>query len=388
MTIALARRLEELPPYLFAHLDALKAAEIAKGRDIIDLGIGDPDRPTPPHIIAALSAAAADPATHRYPSYVGLRDYRAAAARYYERRFRVRVDPGREVVALIGSKEGIAHFPFAFVNPGDVVLVPEPGYPVYGTLSRFAGGEVYPLPLRRERGFLPDLGAIPADVLRRARLLWLNYPNNPTGAVAPPDFFRQAVDLAHRHDLILCSDLSYGEVYLDGEPPPSLLETPGAMACAIEFSSLSKTFNMTGWRVGFAVGHAALVGGLLQVKTNVDSGVFDAVQRAAIAALDGPASAAEEMRALYRERRDLFCDGLAAAGFDVIRPRATFYVLCATPRSVPAVDFAARLLTESGVVAAPATGFGPAGEGFVRFSLTAPTERLREAVQRLRAVRL
>jgi LL-diaminopimelate aminotransferase len=388
MTIELARRLREVPPYLFAHLDALKAAELAKGRDLIDLGVGDPDRPTPPHIVAALTAAAADSATHRYPPYAGVREYREAAARYYERRFHVRVDPEREVVALIGSKEGIAHFPFAFVNPGDVVLVPDPGYPVYATLTRFAGGEVYPMVLRRERGFLPELGAIPADVLRRARLMWLNYPNNPTAAVAPPDFYREAVALARQHDLILCSDLSYAEVYLDGEPPPSLLETPGAMECTIEFASLSKTFNMTGWRVGFAAGHAALVGGLAQVKTNVDSGVFAAVQHAAVAALDGPAGVADEMRAVYRERRDLFCDGLAAAGLDVIRPRATFYVLCATPGGVPAIAFTARLLTETGVVATPATGFGPAGEGYVRFSLTAPTERLREAARRLRMMNL
>ncbi|HEY3353098.1 MAG TPA: LL-diaminopimelate aminotransferase [Polyangia bacterium] len=388
MKIELAHRIRELPPYLFAHIDALKEAERAKGRDIIDLGIGDPDLPTPPHIVAALQTAAADPGTHRYPAYAGMRQLRAAAARFYEARFHVRLDPDREVIALIGSKEGIAHFPFAFVNPGDVVLVPDPGYPVYATLSRFAGAEVHRMPLTRARGFLPDLAAIPAEVARRAKLMWLNYPNNPTGALATPEFYRDVVAFALAHDIIVGSDMAYSETYLEGPPPPSFLETPGAMECGLEFCSLSKTYNMTGWRAGFAGGHPALVAGLGKVKTNVDSGVFDAVQRAAIAALEGDQGCVAEMRRIYRERRDLFCDGLAQAGFDVIRPRATFYVLCATPGGMPAIDLTARLLTEAGVVATPATGFGPGGEGFIRFSLTAATERLREAVQRLAAVKL
>jgi LL-diaminopimelate aminotransferase len=388
MTFTPARRIRELPPYLFAQIDALKAAELARGTDVIDLGIGDPDRPTPPRIVAALAAAAADPATHRYPSYIGLADLRAAAAAFYGRRFGVSLDPAREVIALIGSKEGIAHLPFAVVDPGDVVLVPDPGYPVYATLTRFAGGEVYPMPLRRERGFLPDLTAIPADVARRAKLMWLNYPNNPTAALATAAFYDEAVAFARAHDLVIGSDLSYSEIYLEGPPPQSLLETPGARACTIEFCSLSKSYNMTGWRVGFAAGDPALVAGLAKVKTNVDSGVFDAVQRAAIAALAGDAGDGDELRRMYRARRDLFCDALAAAGFDVLRPRATFYVLVATPGGLPAIDFTARLLTEAGVVATPATGFGPAGEGYVRFSLTAPTARLAEAAARLARVRL
>jgi LL-diaminopimelate aminotransferase len=388
MKIQLARRILEVPPYPFAHIDALKEAERRKGRDLIDLSIGDPDLPTPPHIVTALQEAAADPGTHRYPSYVGLRAFRAAAARHYGSRFKVGLDPEREVIALIGSKEGIAHFPFAFVDPGDVVLVPDPGYPVYATLSRFAGAELHRMPLLRSNGFLPDLAAIPSDVARRAKLMWLNYPNNPTAAVAPPEFYRRAVEFARAHDIIIGSDLSYAEMYLEGAPPASLLATPGARDCAIEFCSLSKTYNMTGWRVGFAAGNPELVAGLAQVKTNVDSGVFDAVQRAGIAALEGDQGCVAAMRRTYRERRDLFCDGLAAAGFDALRPTASFYVLCATPGGMPAADFAAKLLTEAAVVATPATAFGQSGEGFIRFSLTAPTERLREAVVRLKAVRL
>jgi LL-diaminopimelate aminotransferase len=386
MNITLAQRLQTLPPYLFAHIDALKAEERRKGTDVIELGIGDPDLPTPPHIVRALQEAAADPGTHRYPAYVGLEGFRAAAARFMARRFGVRLDPEREVVTLIGSKEGIAHFPVAFVDPGDVVLVPDPGYPVYATLTRFMGGEVVFMPLRRELGFLPDLDAIPAAVARRAKVMWINYPNNPTAALATPEFYRRVVDFALRHDVIVASDNAYSEMWFE-QPAASFLETPGAMECGIEFHSLSKTYNMTGWRVGFAAGNAALRDALLKVKTNVDSGCFDAVQRAASAALDGDQSCVDEMRRIYRERRDVLCAGLTRAGYDVITPAATFYVLLAT-KGVPAMDFAARLLRETGVVVTPATGFGPGGEGYVRFALTAPVARLEEAVRRLAALKL
>jgi len=384
MKIAHAQRLSLVPPYLFAHIDALKAEEKRKGADLIELGIGDPDLPTPPHIVAALQAAAADARTHRYPAYVGMPEFRAAAARFMKQRFGVALAPEREVVTLIGSKEGIAHFALAFVDPGDLVLVPDPGYPVYATLTRFVGGEVYPMPLRRERGFLPDLGAIPAEVARRAKVMWINYPNNPTAALATPEFYREVVEFALRNDVIVASDNAYSEMWYE-TPAPSFLETPGAMECGIEFHSLSKTYNMTGWRVGFAAGNGALRDGLLQVKTNVDSGCFDAVQRAGIAALDGDQACVAEMRRIYRERRDVLCDGLARAGYDVIRPAATFYVLLAT-KGIPAMEFAARLLTETGVVVTPATGFGPSGEGYVRFALTAPVPRLEEAVARLERV--
>jgi LL-diaminopimelate aminotransferase len=379
----LAQRIQTLPPYLFARIDELKQEQRAKGVDVIDLGIGDPDLPTPPHIVAALQSAAADPAHHRYPSYAGMAAFRAAAARFCARRFGVTVDPATEVLALIGSKEGVAHLPLALVDPGDVVLCPDPGYPVYATGTRFAGGEVYPMPLRRERGFLPDLHAIPPAVTARAALIWVNYPNNPTAALAPRGFYEELVAFARAHDIVIASDLAYSEMFLDGEPPPSILEIPGAKDVAIELHSLSKTYNMTGWRVGFAVGNKELVGALGKVKTNVDSGVFDAVQRAAVAALDGDQACVEAQRQVYRERREILCGGLARAGFDVITPSASFYCLVAVPAGTTALDYAGRILAETGVVVTPATGFGAGGEGFVRLTLCADAARLAEAVRRM-----
>jgi LL-diaminopimelate aminotransferase len=388
MSFTPAQRIKDLPPYLFARIDELKALEKAKGVDLIDLGIGDPDLPTPPHIVEALARAAHDPETHRYPSYVGMATLRAAAAAFYEKRFGVRVDPASQVVTLIGSKEGIAHFPLAFVNPGDVVLVPDPGYPVYATGTRFAGGEVHLMPLRREHGFLPDLKAIPAAVLARAKVLWINYPNNPTAALATRAFYAEVVALARKHHLIVASDLAYSEMYFDeANPPPSFLSTPGALELGIEFYSLSKTYNMTGWRVGFAVGHQDLVAGLGKVKTNVDSGVFEAVQHAAITALTGDQKCVAQQRAIYRARRDVLCDGLAALGFDVVRPPATFYCLVGVPRGQTSLEFAAKLLTLAGIVATPATGFGACGEGYVRLTVCAPKERLALAVERMGKLR-
>jgi len=382
MAIELSDRIRQLPPYLFAKIDALKAEERKKGKDLIDLGIGDPDLPTPPHIVAALAEAARDPGTHRYPSYVGMEAFRTTAAAFMKRRFGVTVDHARQVCCIIGSKEAIAHFPFAFVNPGDVVLCPEPGYPVYATLTRFAGGEPYFRPLLRGNGFLPDLDAIPAEVARRAKILWINYPNNPTAALAPAGFYEKVVAFAKQHDVIVASDLAYSEMYFES-PPPSFLETPGAMDVGIEFHSLSKTYNMTGWRVGWACGNEKLVGGLAKVKENVDSGCFDAVQRAAIAALSGDQACVEKQRAIYKERRDVLCGGLGKAGFDVVVPKASFYCLVANPKGVSSIDFTARLLTEAGVVATPATGFGPSGEGFVRMTVCADKARLAEAVERV-----
>jgi LL-diaminopimelate aminotransferase len=387
MKIELANRIRELPPYLFAHIDALKNEERKKGKDLIDLGIGDPDLPTPPHIVAALAEAARDPGTHRYPSYVGMEDFRKAAAGFMKTRFGLSFDAQKEVICVIGSKEAIAHFPFAFVNPGDVVLCPDPGYPVYATLTRFAGGEPYFLPLRRESGFLPDLDAIPAEIARRAKILWINYPNNPTAALAAPGFYEKVVAFAQKNDVIVASDLAYSEMYYE-TPPASFLETPGAREVGIEFHSLSKTYNMTGWRVGWACGNATLVGGLGQVKTNVDSGAFDAIQRAAVAALTGDQSPVARQREIYRERRDVLCGGLAKAGFDVLTPKASFYTLVANPKGLTSSEFAARLLTEAGVVATPATGFGAAGEGFVRLTVCADKARLAEAVARIAKLKL
>lgn len=390
MDIRLASRIGELPPYLFADIDRKKAELRKQGKDLIDLGIGDPDQPTPPHIVAALQQAAADPRTHRYPSYEGMPAFRTAAAQFYAERFGVRgLDPEREVVALIGSKEGIGHFPVAFVDPGDLVLVPDPGYPVYATWTRFVGGEVLYMRLRRDNGFLPDLDAIPEEVARRAKLMWINYPNNPTAALASREFYRRLVDFALRHHIIIASDLAYSEIYYDeGEPPPSILEIEGARDCAIEFHSLSKTYNMTGWRVGFAVGNAALVGGLGKVKTNIDSGVFEAVQMAAIAAMESPPEVAATIRNTYRERMAVMVEGLRGAGFDVMAPRATFYCLIANPAGMSSAEFATRLLVDAGVVGAPANGFGPGGEGFVRLTVCASVERIREAIERIKSVRI
>jgi LL-diaminopimelate aminotransferase len=382
-----AERIQSLPPYLFAEIDRLKRAVAARGVDLINLGIGDPDIPTPEHIVARLRAAAGNPANHRYPDYEGLPSFRQAAAGWMERRYGVKADPATEVVSLIGSKEGIANMAVAFVDPGDVVLVPDPGYPVYHIGTSFNGGVTYRMPLRRENAFLPDLGAIPADVARRAKLLWLNYPNNPTAAIAPRAFLADAIRFAERHEVILCHDAAYAEVYF-GERPPSILELPGGRDVAIEFHSLSKTFNMTGWRIGFAVGHPELIAGLGKVKTNVDSGVFQAVQEAAIAALESDPAIVERLRAMYRERRDVLVGGLGDVGLPCDPPAGTFYVWVPVPRGVSAAALATRCLTEAGVVVTPGNGFGEAGEGYIRLTLCSPVERLRAAVERLRGLRL
>jgi LL-diaminopimelate aminotransferase len=389
MKIELAARIRELPPCLFADIDRKKSELRKQGRDLIDLGIGDPDLPTPAHIVAAMQAAAAEPRFHRYPSYEGMPAFRQAAVDWYASRFGVRgLDADKECCALIGSKEGIAHFPVAILNPGDLVLVPDPGYPVYATWTRFMGGEVYPMPLRRENGFLPDLKAIPADIAKRAKMMWINYPNNPTAALATKEFYKQVVDFAVANNIIVASDVAYSEIYFDVAPPPSFLEVDGAKEVGIEFQSLSKTYNMTGWRIGFAVGNAQLVGGLGKVKTNTDSGAFEAVQAAAVAALSSSQACVEESRKIYRERRGVLCGGLRAAGFEVLEPKATFYVLVVCPRGYSSIEFASKLLVEAGVVATPATGFGAAGEGYVRLTLCADRARMAEAAERVKRVQL
>jgi LL-diaminopimelate aminotransferase len=382
-----AQRIQSLPPYLFAEIDRLKRAVASRGVDLISLGIGDPDTPTPEHIVARLREAAGRPANHRYPDYEGLPAFRQAAAAWMATRYGVRLDPDAEVVSLIGSKEGIANMAVAFVDPGDVVLVPDPGYPVYHIGTHFNGGVTYRLPLRRDNAFLPDLGAIPAEVARRAKLLWLNYPNNPTGAVAPRRFLEDAIRFCERHGVILCHDAAYAEIYYD-ERPPSVLELPGGREVAIEFHSLSKTFNMTGWRIGFAAGHRDLVAGLGKVKTNVDSGVFQAVQEAAIAALESDPRVVDGLRAMYRERRAVLVQGLGEVGLPCEPPGGTFYVWVPVPPGTNARDLALRCIEEAGVVVTPGNGFGDAGEGFIRLTLCSPVARLREAVERLRGLRL
>jgi len=378
-----ASRMDDLPPYLFARIDEMKAEQQKKGTDIIDLGVGDPDLPTPPHIVEALCRAARDPANHHYPSYAGMPAYKEAVAGWYKKRFGVTLDAGKEVLALMGSKDGIAHIAEAFVNPGDYVLAPSPGYPVYRTGTLFAEGRVHEMPLARENNFVPVLADIPKKVAKKAKLLYINYPNNPTAAVAPAGFYGEVVDFANEYDIIVVSDNAYSEIAYDGYRAPSFLETKGAMEVGIEMHSLSKTYNMTGWRIGMAVGNAEVLAGLGRVKTNVDSGVFNAVQHAAITALSGPQDCVRDACRIYQERRDVLVAGLRSLGFDLPMPKATFYVW------LPVTDcmtFSARLLTGAGIVATPGVGFGASGEGYVRFAITRPVDRIREAIERMRGM--
>ncbi|OPY38692.1 MAG: LL-diaminopimelate aminotransferase [Methanoregula sp. PtaU1.Bin051] len=380
-----ASRMNNLPPYLFARIDEMKDEQQKKGVDIIDLGVGDPDLPTPPHIVEALCNAAKDPENHHYPSYAGMPAYRNAVAGWYKKRFGISLDPGKEVVALMGSKDGIAHIAEAFVNPGDYVLAPSPGYPVYRTGTLFAEGRVHEMSLLRENNFVPVLADIPKNIVKAARLMYVNYPNNPTAAVAPEGFYKEVVDFAADNDIIVVSDNAYSEIAYDGYLAPSFLETRGAMEVGIEMHSLSKTYNMTGWRIGMAVGNADVIAGLGRVKTNVDSGVFNAVQHAAIAALSGPQDCVKEACRIYEERRDVLIGGLRSLGFDVPFPKATFYVW------LPVKDcmaFAGKLLNEAGIVVTPGVGFGSSGEGYVRFAITRPVARIQEAITRMRGMRL
>lgn len=379
-----ADRLKRLPPYLFAEIDRLKAELIAKGVDVINLGVGDPDLPTPPHIIQSMQRAAEKPENHQYPSYSGMNDFRGSVARWYRKRFGVDLDANREVLTLIGSKEGIAHLPLACINPGDLALIPTPAYPVYDVATMFAGGESHFLPLVRENDFLPDLDAIPPDVARRARILFLNYPNNPTGATAEQGFFEKVLEFAREYDVVVCHDAAYTEMAFDGYRPMSFLELPGAKEVAIEFHSLSKTYNMTGWRLGFVVGNAEVLSALGQVKSNVDSGAFNAVQEAGITALEADQACVAQMQHIYQERRDVLIEGLRSAGLDPETPKATFYVWCPVPKGFTSQAFTSLLLREAGIVTTPGSGFGPPGEGYVRLALTVSKDRLTEAVDRIR----
>ncbi|MBW1985604.1 MAG: LL-diaminopimelate aminotransferase [Deltaproteobacteria bacterium] len=357
----------------------------ARGVDIIDLGVGDPDLPTPQFIIKRLQEAAQDPSTHRYPSYSGMDDFRVAVARWYRHRFGVELDPKREVVTLIGSKEGLAHMPLAFNNPGDLNLVTSPAYPVYHIGTLFAGAQSYFLPLLKENQFLPDLSQIPPDIARRAKMLFFNYPNNPTAAVADKNFFAQVVDFCRQFQIIAVHDAAYTEVAYDGFRPPSFLEVPGAKEIGIEFHSLSKTYNMTGWRLGFAVGNAQLVEGLGLVKSNIDSGVFNAIQWAGITALNSDQALVAEREScrIYQERRDILVKGLQKLGYEVDLPKATFYVWLPVPRGLTSAQFTAHLLDHAGIVTTPGNGFGAPGEGYVRLALTVDKARIEEALVRL-----
>ncbi len=381
--ITKAERLQQLPPYLFMEIDRLKAEVQARGVDIIDLGVGDPDLPTPDHILRRLVEAAGDPRNHRYPSYSGMNNFRRSVAGWYQRRFGVTLDPGKEVVTLIGSKEGIAHFPLAFINPGDYALVSSPGYPVYHSGTLFAGGHSHFLPLRKENQFLPDLSAVPRELLPKAKVLFINYPNNPTAAVAERSFFEKVVEFAREHRIIVCHDAAYSEMAYDGYRPLSFLEVPGAKEVGIEFHSLSKTYNMTGWRIGFAVGNEKLVAGLSQVKSNIDSGAPQAIQWAGIEALEGTQEPLQELLAVYQSRRDLMVRGLRQIGLQVDPPKASFYLWVEVPTGYTSARTSMHLLQEAGIVTTPGNGFGEPGEGFFRISLTVPRQRLEEAVDRL-----
>ncbi len=378
-----ARRLEQIGAYMFADLDRKQAELEAKGVDVINLSVGDPDLPTPPHIVDALMEGATDPLSHRYPPYPGTPEFRAAVAGWYQRRFGVVLNPTTEVLALIGSKEGLAHLPWAILNPGDGALVPDPGYPVYRTATILAEGVVHPFPLVREREFLPDLEAIPPAVARHAKLLFLNYPNNPTAATATLEFFDRAVAFARKWDLLLVHDNSYSEIAYDGYRPPSILEAKGAKDVAIELHSLSKTYSMTGWRIGFAVGNTEAVGALGRIKTNVDSGVFRAVQHAGIAALTGPQDAVATRVRTYQARRDRAVRALRSVGWDVPNVKATLYLWIPVPDGTTSLPFTAKVLERTGVSLTPGIGYGEHGDGYVRLSLTITDARLDEALDRL-----
>ncbi|MCZ6555786.1 MAG: LL-diaminopimelate aminotransferase [Candidatus Dadabacteria bacterium] len=384
MDVKWASRIAGLPPYLFAEIDAKKNELIKKGVEVIDLGVGDPDIPTPDFIIEALKVGAEDPENHRYPSYQGMRSFRVAVADWYKERFNVDLDPDTEVIALIGSKEGIAHAPLAFIDPGDVGLFADPGYPVYPTSISFAGGEPYAVPILKENDFLPDLNAIPEDIRKRAQLIFLNYPNNPTTAIAEEGFFKDVVDFASKNNILICHDAAYTEIAYDGYSPLSFLQADGAKDVGIEFHSLSKTFNMTGWRIAFAVGNKKAIAGIGKIKTNIDSGAFQAVQYAGIVALQNYKSGLQDRIQIFQERRDIFCKGLDEAGLKYHFPKATFYVWFEVPEGLTSKEFSSKLLSESGIVVTPGNGFGEYGEGYARVSTTFSTERIIQAVERLK----
>ena len=371
--VQLADRVKNLPPYLFASIDRMKQETVSRGVDLIDLSIGDPDIPTPGHIIDAMKSAVDNPEYHRYPSYEGMLLFREAVAGWYGKRFNVDLDMKEEVISLIGSKEGIGHIPLAFINPGDVVLVPSPGYPVYPVGTVFAEGEPYMMPLREENDFLPDLGVIPDSVCKRAKLMFLNYPNNPTAAVGRRDFFEMAISFAEKHNIIICHDAAYSEIYYNGKRPLSFLELDGAKEVGIEFHSLSKTYNMTGWRIGFAVGNRDVIAGLGKIKTNLDSGVFQAIQEAGAAALKTSENILSWIRNTYQERRDILFDGLTGLGFQLKRPEATFYIWTKVPSGFNSTVFAAHLLEKTGVLVTPGSALARPERGI--YVLHSPSQR-------------
>jgi LL-diaminopimelate aminotransferase len=379
-----SEKIKALPPYLFLEIDKAKRKARQEGRDIIDLGVGDPDMPTPRHIIEALYQAAQDPACHRYALDQGMPALRSAIAGWYKRRFNVHLDPHNEILPLIGSKEGIAHFPIAFLNTGDYSLVPDPCYPPYKGGTILAGGKPYLMPLLEINAFLPDLEIIPAHICKKAKLIFINYPNNPTSAIAEKDFYRRVVEFARKNKITVISDLAYSEIAYDGYKPPSLLEIEGAKDVTIEFHSLSKTYNMTGWRIGWACGNARLISVLAKVKSNIDSGIFSAIQLAGIVALEGHQQHIKNMCRIYQERRDVLISGLNSLEWQVESPKATFYVWLKIPKKMNSLGFSKLLLNKADIVVTPGVGFGKYGEGYIRMALTVSKERIREALARLK----
>jgi LL-diaminopimelate aminotransferase len=382
----LAKKLQSLPPYLFLEIDKAKRKARAEGRDIIDLGIGDPDQPTPKYIIEALYKAAQDPSNHRYALDQGMPALRQSIERWYKRRFNVNLDPNLEILPLIGSKEGIAHFPLAFLNQGDYSLIPDPCYPPYKGGTILSGGKPYLMPLLESNSFLPDFKKIPLSVLKKAKIMFLNYPNNPTGATAEKSFYKDAISFARKHKIIIVSDLAYSEMSYDGYSPSSMLEVEGAKDLVIEFHSLSKTYNMTGWRVGWACGNEKLIAALAKVKSNIDSGIFSAVQLAGIAALDGPEEHIKNMCSLYSERRDILISGLNSLGWQVNNLKATFYAWIKVPQKYDSIKFAGMILKKADIVVTPGVGFGKYGEGYIRMALTVDKARIKEALNRLKNI--
>ena len=383
----LSARLNKLTPYLFVEINKKIAEKKANGEEVISFGIGDPDLPTPSNIIDRLCQASKDPANHRYPETEGLPELRQAIASWYQSRFGVILDPATEVLPLIGSKEGIGHIAFCTLDAGDVALVPDPSYPVYAVGTTLAGGSPHYLPLTEERGFLPDLESVPPEILAKARLLWLNYPNNPTGATADLEFFNRAVEFAKKHNLIICHDGPYSEITFGDYCAPSFLQAEGAKDVGIEFHSFSKTYSMTGWRIGMAVGNPQLIDALKRFKSNLDSGIPQAIQLAAIEALNGPQEVVTQYKATYERRRNLVVEVLNDIGCTVVPPVAGLYVWAKVPPNYTSAEFAADLLDQVGVLVIPGTGYGPSGEGYVRLSLTISDVFLIKALSKLHSWR-
>lgn len=378
-----AKRIEKLPPYLFVGITKKIAEKRAQGVDVISFAIGDPDIPTPDHIIDRLCEAARDPVNHRYPETDGLPELRQTIADWYNKRFGLKLDRDKEILPLIGSKEGIGHMSFCFIDQDDVALVPDPGYPVYSMSTILAGGEPHYLPLTEENNFLPDLASVPTRVAEKSKILWINYPNNPTAAVADLGFFEQAVAFAKRYDLVVCHDAPYTEVAFDGYRPVSFLQAEGAMEVGVEFHSFSKTYNMTGWRIGMAVGNATAINALMRMKSNLDSGINQAIQHMAIAAFNGPQDCVAKNNAIYQKRRDKVIETLNKIGLKANPPKASLYVWARIPQGYTSADYATKIIDEAGVVVTPGSGYGDAGEGYIRLSLTIPDDRLEEGLARL-----